>query len=252
MLLTALNFNLYYRIFRGKFREVAANSELKAYLGIFFTASIIITLSLIPVYGSVGGSLRHAAYQTASFLSTTGSAIADYETWPSLARMVLFSLLFIGGCSGSTAGGFKVIRHVVLFKQAGNELKRIFYPQGIFNVRLNHKVGRKDVVYSAAGFLFLYLAVIAAVTLIGAATWGIIPQGAASGGSASGIDLFTSLTAALSVTGNLGVGFGAVGPAHTFGGFPAHIKWLYSFVMIAGRLELWTVLILFTPGYWRR
>jgi trk system potassium uptake protein TrkH len=144
--------------------------------------------------------------------------------------------MFVGGCSSSTAGGIKVVRLLVLFKQAGNELRRLISPRGIFSVRLNQKVGRKDVVYGVAGFMFLYMTVIAAVTLLTAA---------------SGFDVFSSFSAALAVTGNVGIGFGAIGPSSNYGAFADPIKWLFSFVMIAGRLELWTVFILFTPEYWR-
>jgi trk system potassium uptake protein TrkH len=237
MLLAGLNFNLYYRLLQGKFREIWNNTEARAYFAIFIIAAAVITLSLIPVYGSAARALRYAAYQTASILSTTGAAITAYEAWPGIAQMVLFGLMFVGGCSGSTAGGVKVIRHVVLWKQMGNELRRVIYPRGVFSVQLNKRVGRKDVVYGVAGFFLLYIVVIAAVTLITAA---------------AGVDVFSSLSAALSITGNVGAGFGAVGPAGNYGGFPDHIKWLFSFVMIAGRLELWTVCILFNPAYWRK
>jgi trk system potassium uptake protein TrkH len=237
MLLSALNFNMYYRLVKGKFRDILRNTEARVYLGVFLAASGIITITLIPAYGSVQTALRHASYQTASILSTTGSAAADYETWPLLAQAVLFCLMLIGGCSGSTAGGIKVIRHAVLFKQAGNEIQRILYPQGIFSIGLNKKVGRKDVVYGVAGFVFLYMLVAAITTLITAA---------------SGVDAFSAFSASLSVLGNVGLGFGMVGPSQNYGAFRDHIKWLFSLVMIAGRLELWTVFVLFTPGYWRR
>jgi trk system potassium uptake protein TrkH len=237
MLLAAINFNLYYQLLRGKFRDIAANTELRVYLGIFLVALALITITLIPVSGSPLTALRHASYQTASILSTTGSAITDYEQWPALARMVLFILMFIGGCSGSTAGGLKVIRHVVLWKQMGNELRRLIYPRGVFSIQLNKRVGRKDVIYGVAGFFGLYLMLVSAATLVTAA---------------SGTDLFSAFSAALAMVGNVGLGFGAVGPAHNYGAFPDHIKWFFSFVMIAGRLELWTVFLLFRPLYWRR
>lgn len=236
MILAGLNFNLYVRLLKGKFADLWYNSEGRAYLLIFIIASGLITGSLLEVYGSVSTAARYGIYQVASILSTTGSVVTDYETWPSLAQGTLFVLMFIGGCSGSTAGGIKVIRHVVLWKQAGNELRQLIYPQGIFTVQLNRKVGRKEVVYGVAGFVFLYLLVIAVTTLITAA---------------SGTDLFSAFSAALSVTGNLGVGFATIGPSRTYGAFPDHIKWLFSLVMIAGRLELWTVFVLFSPEYWR-
>jgi len=237
MLLAGFNFNLYYHALQGNFTELRNNTELKAYIIIFFAAAGIITLSLLPSYGSFILALRHAAYQSASMLSTTGAAIADYQTWPALARMTLFGLMFIGGCSGSTAGGIKVIRHVILWKQMGNELRKYAYPRGIFSIHLNKRVGRKDVIYGTAAFIFVYIAIIAVTTLVTAA---------------SGIDLFSSFSASISMISNIGIGFGEAGPFHNYGAFPNHIKWLYSFVMIAGRLEIWTVLILLNPVYWKK
>jgi trk system potassium uptake protein TrkH len=236
MLLAGLIFSLYYRILKGKFRDVFFNTEGRAYFLIFAAAAAALTLTLVPFYGSAGRALRFASYQAASILSTTGSAIADYTRWPQVSQLLLFGLMFIGGCSGSTAGGIKVIRHVVLWKQAGNELRRTVYRRGIFSVQLNRKVGRKDVIYGVAGFVSLYMMVVAATTLFAAA---------------SGIDFFSALSAAVSVTGNVGIGFGAVGPVHNYGAFAAPIKWLYSFVMIAGRLEMWTVFVLFSREFRR-
>jgi len=237
LLLAGINFNLYCRALQRKFVEIKNNVEVKAYLGIFAVAAIIITFSLVPVYGSVSSAFRYASFHSASILSTAGNAIADFEQWPSVARMVLFILMFAGGCSGSTAGGIKIIRHVILWKQIKNETQRMLYPQGVFRIQINNRVGRNDVVYGVSGFIFMYLFVIMIVTLITAT---------------SGIDLFTSLSAALSITGNIGTGFGAIGPGQNYSIFADHIKWLFSFVMLAGRLEMWTVFILFTRTYWRK
>jgi trk system potassium uptake protein TrkH len=237
MLLAAFNFNLYFRLLKGQFRTILVNTEARAYLGIFIVATAALAVILTPVYGSAGTALRFSAYQAASILSTTGSAITNFETWPSMARGIIFCLMFIGGCSASTAGGIKVIRHVVLWKQTGNEMRRILYPQGVFSIQLNHKIGRRDVVYGTAAFVFLYLMVVVVTILVTAS---------------SGLDLFSSLSAALSIVGNIGVGFGAIGPAHNYGFFPDYVKWFYSFAMIAGRLELWAAAVLFAPNYWRR
>jgi trk system potassium uptake protein TrkH len=234
MLLSGLNFNLYYRLLRGKPREVLNNTEARAYLGIFAAAALVLTLSLVPVYGSFPEALRRGAFQTASILSTAGYTVPGYETWPKIAGMTLFILMLIGGCSGSTAGGIKVIRLVVLWKQAGSELRRLLSPQGVFSIRLNKRVGRRDVIYDAAAFVTLYFLVIALTTLLTAA---------------AGTDLFSALTAALALTGNIGLDFGAPGG---YGAFPVPVKWLFSLVMIAGRLELRTALILLSPEYWRR
>ncbi len=237
MLLAAMNFNIYYRIIRGKWEDVFNNTELRAYLGIFAAASIAITLNIVSDYGSLPEAFRYACFYAASFLSTSGAVTVDYQMWPSFAQTILFGLMFVGGCSASTAGGIKVIRHVILFKQAGNELRRIIFPKGIFSIQINKKVGRKDVVYGVAGFVFVYSIILFITTLVAAA---------------SGFDLFSSFSASLAVLGNIGIGFGTVGPSQNYAVFPDHIKWLYSFVMTLGRLELWTVLILFRPAFWRR
>jgi trk system potassium uptake protein TrkH len=236
MLLGALNFNMYYRLFQRKFRDLAHNTECRVYISIFIIAALVISLNLIPQYGSFGSALRYGSFQTASILTSTGNARVDYSAWPSLTQAALFLLMFIGGCSGSTAGGIKVIRWTILFKQTINEQRRILYPQGVFSIRLNRKMGRKDVVYGVTGFILLYFLIIAITTLATAA---------------SGFDLFSSFSTALSVTGNIGTGFGIIGPHNNYGVFQPHLKLLYSLVMIAGRLELWTVIVLFSPGYWK-
>jgi trk system potassium uptake protein TrkH len=237
MLLAAVNFNIYFRIVKGKWKDVINNTELRVYLGIFAAASTAIALSIVSQYGSFTEALRHGSFYVASFISTTGAATIDYQVWPAFAQMVLFGLMFVGGCSSSTAGGIKVIRHVILFKQTGNELRRMIFPTGIFSIHINKKVGRKDVVYGVAGFVFVYGIILLVVTLVTAA---------------SGFDLFSSFSTSLAMLGNIGIGFGAVGPNQTYAIFPDHLKLLYSFVMILGRLELWTVLILFHPSFWRR
>jgi trk system potassium uptake protein TrkH len=236
MLLAGLNFNLYFRILRGKIKDVFYNTEARAYLLIFAASCAAVAVSIYPLYGSARTALRYAAFQSASILSTTGNAAANYELWPPLAQAALFLLMFIGGCSGSTACGIKVVRHAVLFKQAVNELRRMIFPRGVFSVRLNNRAGRKDVVYGVAGFIFLYFFIVFAATLVTAA---------------SGVDLFTSFSASLSILGNIGTGFGGVGPVHNWAAFSDPVKWMFCFMMIAGRLELWTIFVLLSPDFWR-
>jgi trk system potassium uptake protein TrkH len=237
MLLSVVNFTLYYKVIHGNFRELLHNTELRAFFIIFTGAALIVCVNLIPTYNSLSEAFRFGFFQTASMLSTAGNVRSDYSAWPALAQAVLLGLMFVGGCSGSTAGGIKVIRHTVLFKQALNELRRIIYPRGVFSIHLNRKVGRKDVVYGAAGFVFLYFVIVGFSTLLTAA---------------SGFDVFSSFYTSLAITGNIGTGLTASGPINSFGDFPNHLKLYYSFVMIVGRLELWTVFVLFTPTYWRR
>ena len=237
MFLAGINFSLFYYIFRRNFKEVQENSELKAYTWITIIVILAITLFTLPNYHNFWTSLRYSSFQTVSLLTTTGFATADFETWPYAAQFFCFLLFFIGGCSGSTAGGVKVVRWVVLSKQVGNEVKRMLHPHGIFNIRLNNNVGRKDVVFNIAAFTSVYVILILITVFAGTLV---------------GLDLFSSLGGALSTVGNAGPGFGQLGPSHTMAEIPAALKWWYCFAMCAGRLELYTMLIFFMPSYWRK
>ncbi len=237
MVLAGANFSLYYRVLIGKGGELFSNTELKAYLFIFLAAAVAASIPLVETYGGFLNAFRYGSFQAASIITTTGYATADFDLWPSFSKAVLFFLMFVGGCSGSTGGGIKVIRLVVLAKQSGNEIRRLLYPRGVFSVRLNGKVGRKDVVYGVAGFVFLYISLVLATTFVVAS---------------SGADLLTSFSSALATVGNIGPGFAAVGPTMNYAAFPDYVKWFFSFSMIAGRLELWTVFTLFSAEFWRR
>lgn len=237
MVLAGANFSLYYRLLRGKGRDLLHNTEFKAYIAIFLVSSVAASLPLMGTYGGFFPAYRYGSFQAASILTTTGFATANFDLWPAFSKAVLLLLMFVGGCSGSTGGGIKVVRLVVLAKQAGNEIRRLLYPRGVFSVRLNGKVGRKDVVYGVAGFVFLYISLVLATTLVVAS---------------SGADISTSLTSALATVGNIGPGFSAVGPTMNYSAFPDYVKWVFSFAMIAGRLELWTVFALFSVEFWRR
>jgi trk system potassium uptake protein TrkH len=237
MLLAGFNFALLYQALRGKFREIFYNSEARAYGLIVLVSVMIITFSILPQSPSLESALRGAFFNTATILTSTGLFSVDYHLWPSLAQAALFFLLFIGGCSGSTAGGIKVIRHLILWKQSGNEMKRIIFPRGVFSIQFNGKPANKDLVYGVAGFVFLYFVVLFAAALLVSST---------------GEDIFTSLNVALIMLGNTGLGLGKTGPFMSFPDYPAYVKWGLSFVMILGRLELQTVLVIFTRDFWRR
>ncbi|XTN32944.1 TrkH family potassium uptake protein [Treponema sp. HNW] len=237
MILAGINFSLYYRILVGRGIEFLQNTELKVYTFIIFIASLIIVPFIMPLYGSFGSALRSAAFHVASIISTTGFSTADYSLWHPAARMVLFILLFIGGCAGSTAGGIKVIRWVIMAKQMGVEVKRLLHPHGVFSIHLNKRPGREDVVYNVAAFMFLYFFMLM-LTAFAAAI--------------NGADLITALTASLALVGNVGPGFGKVGPAENFGFFSDAAKYWFSFAMLAGRLELYTMLVFFMPTYWKK
>jgi trk system potassium uptake protein TrkH len=142
----------------GRYRDILRDSELKAYLGIFAVSTLIIAWNISGVNcSSIADSLRFAGFQAASILTTTGFATADYEKWPALSQTVLFMLMFIGGCSGSTGGGIKVIRIITLLKQGLNEMKYLLHPKGVFTLRINRLPVKKDIIYAISGFFFLYI-----------------------------------------------------------------------------------------------
>jgi trk system potassium uptake protein len=237
MFLSGINFSLYYYLITGKIKEVRSNSELKAYAAIFIIAILIVSVVLIPFYGTFTDALRYSSFQVASIMTTTGFATADYTLWPAGAQCILFFLFFIGGCSGSTAGGFKVVRWVVLGKQAHNEMLRMLHPHGIFSIRLDNRAGRKDLVFGVASFVFIYTLVTIITSIIG---------------SLCGLDVLTAFTASLSMIGNVGPAFGSLGPAANYGFIPDLLKWVYCFAMIAGRLELYNLILFFLPDYWEK
>jgi trk system potassium uptake protein TrkH len=238
MVLAGINFILHFKFLTGRIRQVFSDTELKLYLLIFAVATAIITFSIYTnnIY-SFKESINHAAFQTASILTTTGYATADFEQWPVLAKTVLFILMFIGGCSGSTGGGIKVIRIATLLKQGINEMKYLVHPRGVFSLKISGNSVKKNIVYAISGFFFLYLLMLLITTFV-----------VATGGS----DIITSFTTALATVGNIGPGFGDIGPAENYAFFKPYIKWFLSFAMLVGRLELYTVLVLFTPAFWQK
>ncbi len=236
MVLAGLNFNLYYKIISGNFHGFFRDTEMKVYISIFLVVTLLIGINLLGTYGTFGKSLQYAGFQAASILTTTGYATADYSLWPAFSKNALFFLMFVGGCSGSTGGGLKVVRIVTLLKLAVHEMKQMVYPSGVFRLRMNGLVMKKDIVYPIAGFFFLYFLLLLTVTL------------AVSSG---GYSILTSFSAALATLGNIGPGFGKIGPAYNYAFFPGYIKWILSAAMMLGRLEIYTVLILITPKFWR-
>lgn len=236
MLLAGVNFSLYFYLFTGKSEELFRNSELHTYIRIILFAGIGIALTIIPIYG-VATAFRHSFFHVASIITTTGFSTVNYCAWPAFAQAILFLLMFTGGCSGSTAGGMKIIRWIILRKQAFNEMQRLLHPHGVFSIQLNRRPGRKDIVYSVAGFIFVYFICLLITFLVAAL---------------SGVDILTGITAALTLVGNIGAAFGRIGSGGDFSFFPYWAKILFSFSMLAGRLELYTIVILCVPAFYRR
>ncbi|MEM8558348.1 MAG: potassium transporter TrkG [Bacteroidota bacterium] len=255
MFIGGANFTLHYYALRGKPGVFWQSGEFRTYLGICLTATVLITLALwaptnavLPAntgdltepgltLASLLDALRIAAFQVVAVITTTGLGTSDYELWPALGLGVLFLLFFVGGMAGSTSGGFKVLRHILLFKNAQREVHRLLHPQAIFPIRLDHRVVPPDVMRNVLSFVVLYLLLLLLGTLLLALT---------------GLDLFSAFAATAASVGNVGPGFGAVGPTESYAVVPAFGKWVLGLLMVAGRLEIFTLIVLLTPDFWQR
>lgn len=236
MFLAGTNFAVIYYILRGKIEKVWRDEELWYYLGgtLFFIFSITAVLTGVKGH-EFSNALRDTAFQVVSVITTTGFISADYTTWTPFLTMTFFLLLFVGGSAGSTAGGVKVVRHIVLAKNSFLEFKRQLHRSAVIPVRLNGRAIDPTITYNVVAFIIIYTLVFA----IGSFLLALI-----------GLDFDTCLGAAATCLGNVGPGIGKVGPAYNFAWLPDAAKWVLSFLMLVGRLELFTVLILFSPFYW--
>ncbi|HET6362332.1 MAG TPA: TrkH family potassium uptake protein [Gemmatimonadota bacterium] len=237
--LAGINFTLHYSWLTGRWGAIRHNQELRVYALITMVATSGLTL-LVWLPGTIEGfeeSLRVGLFQATSIMTTTGYANADYELWVPAAQVVILLLMLIGGCTGSTAGSIKVLRHMIVAKEAQFSMRRLLHPRGVFVYKIEGKPVGPDTLASVSGFLLLYLLMLAAGVSILALL---------------GLDSLTALGAATTTLGNVGPGFGLVGPAETFADLPSAALWVLSGLMLLGRLELYTVLILLTRGYWRR
>ena len=229
MLVAAVNFAIYYRLLTGRLSEVRRDSEFKAFLVIVMTAVFAATAIQFSGLDKLDVTFRQVSFQVASVISTTGFMTSDYQTWKPAAQVVIFVLFLVGGCSGSTAGGIKVVRWTVLAKQLRNELRRMLHPHEVFTLTLNGMPGRETVVPVVAAFVFVYGLLVLVTTFAGAL---------------AGFDMFTAFTAALSMVGNVGPAFGKLGPTANGSAIAAPLKLFYAFAMLAGRLEIYTLLFL--------
>jgi trk system potassium uptake protein TrkH len=238
MFLAGMNFTLHFLAFTGKLKPVWHNEEFRYYLYLILGTSLVIAFILVLRTGLDGEkAFRDALFQVVSIVTTTGYMTSDYLAWPGALWFLILLLMFIGGMAGSTGGGVKVIRQLLLFKNAGKELKRAIHPQGIIPVRLNHEAVSQDIIYKVMAFFQLYILIF----VFGAIALSFL-----------GLDFETAVGASISALGNIGPGLGKVGPVGNYGFIHDSGKWLLSLLMMLGRLELFTVLILLTPSFWKR
>ncbi len=237
MLIFGVNFNLYYLLLVKQFKQAFKSEELRWYIGIVAASVLLIAISLATTKYSVGDSFRYAFFQVASIITTTGFSSANFGTWPMFAKMILVILMVIGACAGSTGGGIKVSRLAILVKSGMRDIKKSLNPRSVETVKLDRRTVEETVVKGVSVFFGTYM-IVAAVSML------LI--------SIDGRDFTTTSTAVIACIGNIGPGLGAVGPAGNFSDFSAFSKLVLSFDMLAGRLELIPMLMLFSPYAWLR
>lgn len=230
MMLFSVNFTLYFLIVTGKWRQALKNEELRAFLGICATAILLITINITPLYGSILTALRYSGFQVFTIVSTTGFATANFTDWPTFSQAILVLLMFVGGCAGSTGGGLKVMRIVILFKTAVKEIRYMLNPRAVVTVKCDGKPIEKDVIRGVSSYfvLFMLLMVLSILLL-----------------SLDGHDLAVTVSAVITCMNNVGPGLGEIDPSGNFSGFSDWAKLLLALNMIMGRLEIYPLLVLF-------
>ena len=249
MFLAGTNFVLSYFAFKGRFSKIINDEEFKLY-GFFIVALTLVTALFIytqadlaassiahpMVCGPLESALRHGLFQVLALITTTGFVTADFTAWTPLLTIIFFGLMFLGGSAGSTSGGIKIVRHLIMIKNGVLEFKRTLHPNAILPVRYNNRSVHQSIVFNVLGFFILYMLSF----IVGVLVFSLL-----------GLDFQTALGGAASTLGNVGPALGDLGPVHTYHDLSLPAKWWASFLMLIGRLELFTVLILFTPFFWR-
>ena len=237
MLLCGVNFNLYYFLLMRRFRDVLKSEELRTYLLLCLGSTVLIVANTLQSASGLGKCLRDAFFQVSSIMSTTGFSTLDYNAWPELSKAVLVLLTMIGACAGSTAGGLKISRLLILVKNGMREIKHMLRPRSVNVVRLDGEVVPDETCRAAANYFSLYMALTVLSTLLL---------------SIDGFDLTTNISATLACINNVGPGLNVVGPVGNFGGYSVLSKIILSLDMLLGRLEIIPMLILFSPTAWRK
>ena len=231
------NFGLYFLVWKKGLRVLLHDLEFKAYLAIMGLATLFMAGNLVMISGQPAGqALRDALFTSSSIMTTTGFVTADFDQWPSFSKFILLLLMFIGGCAGSTAGAIKVIRFLLLGKQSWTELKRDLHPKMVFAVKIDGKPVAQNLLQVTGQFFFIYmLSFVLAVLLV----------------SATGMEAWEAMGAVAATLGNVGPGFGVVGPTCNYSSQSDFVKIVLSSCMLLGRLELFTLLIFLRPEFWR-
>jgi trk system potassium uptake protein TrkH len=238
MFFAGMNFTLHYFALHRNFNFLKDNNEFRFYVAIIIVATIFVMIIHLPhIDFHFEEAFRQSLFHVVSLATTTGFITSDFEKWAPFSRMIFFTLLFVGGCAGSTGGSIKVIRHYLLFKNGFLELKRLIHPRAVIPVRVNNKAVPQEIILNVQAFFIFYILLF----LFGSIIMSII-----------GLDFVTALGAVATCLGNVGPGIGTVGPVSNFAHMPEAGKWILSFLMLLGRLELFTVLIIFSSYFWKK
>ena len=237
MFLFGVNFSCFYLLLLGKLRSVFKDEELRLYVGLAVASTIAIVLSIRPIYATLEETIRHAAFQVSSIMTTTGYTTTDYDLWPALPKAILLMLMLVGACAGSTGGGLKCIRVLLLFKVLRRNIRQILNPRKVLVVRSNEKVVDEKVLANTNAYFAAYVIILVVCTLIL---------------SQDGFNLETNLSAAIATFNNIGPGMAAVGPTCNFAAYGTLSKLTMSLAMLAGRLEIFPILILFSRSTWKQ
>ena len=238
MFLAATNFSLhYYFIAKGKF-EYYKDHEFRVYFGLCIIFSILFFINIVGTnkYQTDLLSFRHSVFAAVSILTTTGFSTENFNEWPEMSKMLLFFLFFIGGSAGSTTGGMKIIRSILVVKYLFYEVRKLLHPKGVFNITIGENTIDDNVVRATLGFYLFYILIFVFTAMVLSMT---------------GLDVTTALTASASAIGNIGPGLGSIGPTDNWGHLTDLAKWLTSFCMLLGRLEIFTVVVLFSRSFWK-
>ena len=237
MILFGVNFNVYYLLVKKKAKLAFQSGEVRLYFAVIFVSIVLITANIAKMFGSLGEALRHAAFQVGSIITTTGFATTDFDVWPVFSKTILVILMFIGACAGSTGGGIKVSRILILLKAVRRELNLIAHPHRVRTLKVDGKMVETAVIRSVCVFLATYVLIFGISLLLI---------------SIDNFDFTTNFTAVAATMNNIGPGLEQVGPTCNFGGYSAFSKLVLTFDMLAGRLELFPLLILFSRNTWRK
>lgn len=237
MVLAGLNFSLHFQFLRGKRLSIFKDSEARFFLCALLVLSLMVTFNIWgSVYDNFFEAFRYASFQIVSIVTTTGFATADYELWPGMSQAIIFICMFLGASAGSTGGGMKFMRVMICAKYCYKEIFRLIHPRAVKQIKISGVSIENSIVHSILGFMVLYIGVfgIASIML-----------------SALGVDFTTTLSAVASSIGNVGPGLGSVGPTENYASIPEAGKWLLSICMLIGRLEVYTVIALLVPEFWK-